>query len=150
MRHRALPMVLFLAATVLPIACSIEDEDRCADGYSWDEEFRICKEDSALPPATGGSKNEGGAGGAGSAELGTACESEEDCAASEDATFCLKSPLAPSDPGICTIPDCTADACDGDYLCCDCSTVTQLAWPGPLCVLNDRLDQLEGAGCSCE
>ena len=134
----------------LGVGCSIDDDDRCADGFVWDDEFRVCLEDAGGTGGSGGS-DPGGGGSTGDPELGSSCVSDDDCdGAEDDATYCLLDPRNPSDPGVCTIPDCTADACGDDYSCCDCGSVDLVDWPAPLCLLSDRSSQLEGIGCTCE
>lgn len=147
--NRLLPWALLLAT-----ACGIDESERCPEGYVWHSQYQGCL---GPEPAGGAAGIAGAAGDAAGAEanpgeLGASCREDGDCATGP-ATTCLLDPTAPSDPGMCTIADCTAEDCGGtDYQCCDCTTSVALrgTWLLPVCAPSSRTRTLSGVGCSCE
>jgi hypothetical protein len=153
-----------LGLSLLLVSCTVPENQRCPDGYEYRDDWKVC---IRIPEeaSTGGVAGAAGAGGsaangassagaAGTAEgtpdevaLGDACFDQGDCGGSVD--YCLLNPLTPDDPGICTIADCSAPACGGDYVCCDCDSVALVGWPAPLCIPNQQESQLTGLGCTC-
>jgi hypothetical protein len=135
----------FLGACFLvSFACTVDDDDRCPSGYYWVDDLKVCLERDEVSDA-GGEECPSDAG----VGLGAECMDNESCACFV-ADFCQKNPLnPPEDPGACTISDCVPADCVSDYLCCDC-TGTAVPFAAPICVNEAIIDQLVGAGCTCE
>jgi len=79
--------------------------------------------------------------------LGTPCADDTDCADLE-AAACALNPMAPDDPGYCTIEDCVAEDCTGDYQCCDCSASSMV--DGVFCASAEDASMVGAYGCTCE
>ena len=129
------------ACLLVIVACTIDDEDRCPDGFYWDGDFKSCFEeevedagDCVIPPETG---------------YGRECFQSSECEGRE-AAFCLTNPLTPGEPGSCTIGDCVAEDCLCDTVCCDCAAVPQITWGVPVCIGQENAGLLGGMGCTCE
>jgi hypothetical protein len=78
--------------------------------------------------------------------LGVSCESDEDCAefAAESCTV-----NDYTTEFYCTFLDCTAEQCEGDYECCDCTGVT--GFDAILCLSAEDASMASSmAGCTCE
>jgi hypothetical protein len=163
-RSGSLPARLaILAGLASSQAACVTDANKCLPGYSYDPAYDACLQNAA--PSDGGtSSREGGEGGGSASEgggdaaasgdsgLGNACNADGDCAGA--ASFCLKDPTAaPTDPGICSIPGCTASACGSAYSCCDCTAalVSALtAWPKNVCAPASNKSTLVQFGCTCQ
>ncbi len=161
-------MVAFVAGGLC--AC-VTDSNRCFPGYEYTAQYDACLQIAAAdagdavtraaatraaatraatpsPPMprlpTAAAKGRG-------AGLGSACNGNGDCPGA--ASYCLKDPTAaPTDPGICSIPNCTAAACGSSYACCNCSAAPNadlMAWPAPVCVPSDNETTLVAFGCQC-
>jgi hypothetical protein len=144
-----------------PLAACVTESNRCLPGYVYAPQYDACLQaadgggDAAVVPDAGAMASaEGGAttsaeGGAG---LGASCGGNADC--SGKASYCLKDPTAaPTDPGICSVPMCTASDCGSSYACCDCSAAPNadlMAWPAPVCVPADNKTTLVAFGCKCQ
>lgn len=59
-------------------------------------------------------------GGITDAGIGSECTEDKPCT-DEEADFCLTSPMAPGEPGICTVKDCAPGDCPAGYKCCNCT-----------------------------
>lgn len=161
--NRGLTALLCLVLGCLSLAPGcLSDSNRCAPGLVLDRDNYACIMAAAAAggepstPATGGepstagsgSEPEGGAGNQASG-LGASCASDEECTG-PDATFCLKNPLMPSEPGTCTIIGCSPGTCGADYTCCDCSALgAQSPFPEPGCIADVDLPRIE-AYCDCK
>ena len=152
--------ILAMVALGAPLTACVTDSNRCYPGFVYAPQYDACLQiaggasDAGAPPdarasASDGAAAEGGDGGAG---LGNSCNGNSDC--SGQASYCLKDPTAaPTDPGICTIPMCTAAECGSSYSCCDCSAAANpdlMAWPAPVCVPSDNKTTLVAFGCKCQ
>ena len=160
------PMVRIthVVALLMVFGCNVTDNERCSEGRVWSPQFNGCIDAvggaSGGTSAAGGKTVEGGAseGGASQASgtsdttnnLGAACTKDDDCSGGI-ATFCLLSPSAPTDPGMCTISNCNAAACGTQLDCCDCSAspILKTVWPKPVCVPTSNVAAVTGIGCSC-
>jgi hypothetical protein len=149
-----------MTVLVLVVAsCSIGDEDRCTEGFVFDDALGICRPtqtDMGAPADQGPSVDQASAADQGpvsdgvaapeisidaaaGAQFGEPCVEQTDCVTEAD--YCTYNDFTKS--GVCTYKDCTADSCPTGWQCCDCSAV---GWPifcGP-----DNEAQLE-AVCSC-
>jgi hypothetical protein len=149
-------MVAFVAGG---LSACVTDSNRCFPGYEYTAQYDACLQ---IAVADAGSGDAGGdalaadaaaadGGGEGGAGLGSACNGNGDCPGA--ASYCLKDPTAgPTDPGICSIPNCTATACGASYACCNCSAAPNadlMAWPAPVCVPSDNETTLVAFGCQC-
>jgi|HubBroStandDraft_6_1064221.scaffolds.fasta_scaffold351949_2 hypothetical protein len=161
--------ILAMVALGAPLNACVTDSNRCYPGFVYAPQYDACLElgdggsdgGSTLDAGGGGSTLDAGAavsdgataeGGEGGAGLGNSCNGNGDCAG--QASYCLKDPTAaPTDPGICTIPMCTAADCGSSYSCCDCSAAGNadlMAWPAPVCVPGDNKTTLVAFGCKCQ
>jgi hypothetical protein len=78
--------------------------------------------------------------------LGVSCEGDEDCAGFEADTCLINAYLTEY---YCTIIDCTAEQCEGDYQCCDCTGTA--GFDATLCLsAQDASMASSMAGCACE
>ena len=119
-----------LIATMLAISCAPSDDDRCLDGYYY--ENKTCNKIEEE------STDSGGDGGVLSG-LGDACGDSEACAG-QDADFCALNPTKPGQEGYCTVKDCAGspDSCPAGYDCCFnldycLKTDDKAAMPGSVC-----------------
>jgi hypothetical protein len=151
--------IVAMVAFGAPLTGCVTESNRCLPGFVYTAQYDACLEvddgggDGAVESDAGiatsdGASAEGGEGGAG---LGASCNASTDCVG--QASYCLKDPTAgPTDPGICSIPMCTATACGSSYSCCDCSAAPNadlMAWPAPVCVPSDNETTLVAFGCKC-
>lgn len=165
---RTKSLALLLAVSVLTAmcltGCVVDDSDRCLDDAVWSEEERACipkpvVSDTDTTP-TGDSEssvdttpadtNPGDSDttdGEGSG-LGENCTGDDSCATYQ-ASYCLKDPMAPNDPGICSVPNCTASDCGADFACCDCTSSALVPWPTPVCAPAGDAGTLGSVGCTC-
>jgi hypothetical protein len=163
--------IVVLCLGITPLGCHMSDSDRCSEGRVWVEAYSGCVEPDQIPGA-GGENPTGAAGQAGQAGtptgsdeggsagatdvpndtgLGASCPDTSACT-SADATFCLKDPLNPTAPGICTIANCTSEACGEAFDCCDCTSSVLLGsvLTAPVCApLSNVSDLTTLAGCTC-
>jgi hypothetical protein len=151
---------LTLAAIAAPhlVAC-VTDANRCVAGLRYAPEYDAClpasspaADGGAAPAVTDAAPDAASPDGAAAASaLGAACSASSDCAGR--ASYCLKDPTAaPTDPGICSIPQCTASDCTDGYACCDCSgaaLASLLAWPAGVCAPSANGSTLTALGCTC-
>lgn len=151
--------ILAMVAFGAPLAACVTDSNRCLPGFVYAPQYDACLQlvdagpDGAVAPDGGAAAPDGApAAGEGGAGLGNACNGSGDCAG--QASYCLKDPTAaPTDPGICSIPMCTAAECGSAYSCCDCSAAPNadlMAWPAPVCVPSDNETTLVAFGCKCQ
>ena len=139
------------------IGCSIDDGDRCPDGYHYDPEglaCLVCAEDETWDPVnyacvgTSDSDSDVDAGDDGGPPtgLGEPCDSDEDCAEYE-ASMCAINPL--TEEGVyCTLEDCTPADCPEGWQCCDCLDVDPLN--SLACATDeDAVPLVNLAGCDC-
>jgi len=164
-----------LVAAALPLAGCVTSANRCLSGYRYAPQYDACLQDTdgggedaaidaAIDAATDAAIDASDArveaattpssdASDASAGLGRACQSSADCTGGR-ATYCLKDPTqSPTDPGICSIPQCTASECTSAYGCCDCSAalITGLkAWPDGVCVPAADVTTVEQFGCKCQ
>jgi hypothetical protein len=149
-------LVVALSFASVAFTACVTSENRCPAGYEYVPAYNACAEKSdagadaasdAAPPATdAASQSDADTGG-----LGTSCTRDPDCAGKK-ASYCLKSPLSPDDPGVCSIPQCTATDCGDGYSCCDCSSaaVPELkAWPRGICIPRSDVSSVQAFGCVC-
>jgi hypothetical protein len=153
-----------LALAACHVAC-VTNANLCLPGYVFSSQYDAClavggdaDEDAgaddaateAAPAADGGASDAGAA--ASDAGLGSSCNTSGDC--SGQASYCLKDPTAaPTAPGICTIPGCTAAECTSAYSCCDCtqaSLSSLMAWPKNVCTPSSNETTLVALGCNCQ
>jgi len=160
-----------MVALGAPLTACVTDSNRCFPGFVYTAQYDACLQvgdggpadsgvaaSDATPPGPasldGAAPVDGpvAASGDGGAGLGNSCNGNADCAG--QASYCLKDPTAaPTDPGICSIPMCTAAACGSSYACCDCSAAGNadlMAWPAPVCVPADNETTLVAFGCQCQ
>ena len=120
--------LLWCLAVICFCGCSMDDDDRCVDGYDYDPETKSCL-----------------------LEVDVSCLWEQcavggtDCDGCE-ADFCVNNPLGDTDaPGFCTIENCEPKGCPRGYQCCDCSAVDWV-----VACFSDQYAALAGAnGCDC-
>ncbi len=149
--------IVALAALGAPLTACVTDSNRCLPGYAYAPQYDACLQiadaspDAAIARESGTATTDGGAALGGSG-LGDPCNGSADCTGK--ASYCLKDPTAaPTDPGICSVPMCTAADCGDSYACCDCSAAQNadlMAWPAPVCVPGDNKTTLVAFGCKCQ
>jgi hypothetical protein len=149
--------IVALAALGAPLTACVTDSNRCLPGYTYAPQYDACLQiadaspDAAIAREAGTATTDGGAAEGGSG-LGDPCNGGADCTGK--ASYCLKDPTAaPTDPGICSVPMCTAADCGDSYACCDCSAAQNadlMAWPAPVCVPGDNKTTLVAFGCKCQ
>lgn len=131
------------------VGCTIADEDRCVEGYEWSQQYLSCLlvEDDDTDTGEDTDEDDGGSSGDGSVELGLGeeCTESTECA-DYTADYCIISPMAPSEPGYCTIEDCIASDCPSGWQCCDC---TGLGWV-QACMDDANATTAATYGCTCE
>ena len=158
-----------LTALVVPLVACVTDTNRCPPGLTYDPQYDACLEppgsgdaqveaasttDAAPAPPDGGdaSPDAAASGDAGDTGLGNSCNADSDCTG--QASFCLKDPTAaPTDPGICSIPGCSAAECTSAYSCCDCTAgllSALMAWPKNVCAPASNKSTLVQFGCTCQ
>jgi hypothetical protein len=152
-----------LAMIALPhLAACVTESNRCTAGFTYAPQYDACLQDAVAADGGGGNDGAGNqdvatgadaaaADGAPESGLGNACAASADCGGR--ASFCLKDPTAdPADPGICSIPGCTAADCAGAYSCCDCTSAVLASlttWPAGVCAPSASASSLTGLGCTC-
>lgn len=164
--------ILFLMA-----GCSIPDDKRCPAGFTFDSETMTCVKDvdagadadsdadsdADADSAVDGGPDSGDGGGDADSDadtdgpptgLGETCQDDEDCVGF-DAANCVKNPLAPAEPGYCTVVDCEADDCPDPYACCDCRDSTSPLLPADYkrkaCLGTKEANLAKSIGkCPCE
>ncbi len=137
-------------------SCTVDDEDRCLNGYDWDPEVLTCrkieKDTDTSTAATDVAQDAGedsGTTGDSDGNLPSGylepCEKQGDCAAYE-ADYCLINPLEP-EQSACVTQNCTPGSCPAGSICCDCTTVTY-----PIMCLPDEAtaESLLTTMCDCE
>ncbi|MGH7440119.1 MAG: hypothetical protein ACRENE_30885 [Polyangiaceae bacterium] len=151
--------VALLGSATAPLAACVTDSNRCPPGYVYTATYDACLQqatrgDGGASTEAGAASEAGGgdASSAGDGGLGASCNASSDCPSS--ASYCLKDPTAaPTDPGVCTIPGCTAAACGSDYSCCDCTAglvSALMAWPRNVCAPASNKSTLVQFGCTCQ
>ncbi len=160
---KSLPVFVALA-TLVQVGC-VTSSNRCVAGYTYDPQWDAClappdagPDAGATPEAGAGESNgdaapvEGGEGGSATAsDLGASCNSGSDCSGA--ASYCLKSPTAPTSPGYCSPTGCTAAECTSAYACCDCTSAALSAlqaFPAGVCVDNGDKATVVSLGCKCQ
>jgi hypothetical protein len=118
--------LLHIISVFLLFSCTIDDDDRCPDGYEYLPDQSICYEQ--VDGSTDLEEN-----------FGDVCDSDEDCA-DGTADYCLIQ--FGEDEGICTYTGCESDdpACPDTYFCANC---TQSGIPGfevVVCLPDDMAD----------
>jgi hypothetical protein len=158
--------IAVLVAIASPsLAACVTESNRCTPGFKYAPQYDACLQEGV--DADGGIASDGAdtvnandaladaapvtdAGG-GDSGLGNACNASSDCTGR--ASFCLKDPTAdPTDPGICSIPGCTAADCTSGYSCCDCTAAvlaSLTAWPAAVCAPSANTSTLTAVGCKC-
>ena len=125
--------------------CELSPSERCSGDLVWDEAVQLCHANPEVIDTetdTVGTDIEVDGGGDGPT-FGTTCTADEDCTGEVD--FCLISPFAPNDPGVCTLENCSAEDCPDTFRCCDCSSLgLQVA-----CVPEEDAGMVQAFGCSC-
>jgi hypothetical protein len=106
----------YIISVFLLFGCTIDDDDRCPDGYEYLPDQSICYEQvdggDDLPPTDSGPDN-----------FGDPCETDSDCSGGT-AEYCLVSGgVGGGREGICSYLDCDSDGpeCPAEYTCADCS-----------------------------
>lgn len=143
------------AVTSIGAVACVTSANRCVDGYVYVEEYKACApvagaSTDAAPAASDAASNS--TSDAAAEGLGVACGADPDCAGKR-ASYCLKSPLAPTDPGVCSVPQCSAIDCGSEHACCDCggAQVPELqAWPRGVCVPRSDSSTVQSFGCVCQ
>jgi hypothetical protein len=150
------PLRSIMICLVCVFGCELSESDRCKGGLVWDEAVKLCRVqvvDSGDEPGTGDTSVPDAGPDAGedtgedtsddAATFGTPCTGNEECLG--EINFCLTNPLAPGDPGICTIENCTAGDCPEAYRCCDCSI-----WGAAVaCMPEENASTAAASGCTC-
>ncbi len=149
-------LFIALGAVTCWASCTIDDGDRCLDGYEYDTKVRACTKietdtDSDTGPAdvpqdAGG---DSGANGDSAGDLPSGylefCEKQEDCAAYE-ADYCLLNPQDAAQSA-CVTQNCIPGSCPLKSICCDCSMVTLPT----MCLPEEATqDELLATMCDCE
>ena len=145
MKHAQVIILLVLAP--FATGCSVSDDERCENGMYWDDEYKACiiETDTGTGIETGTEPDTSSA----ANDVGTPCADNADCPL-PPADYCLLDPTHPNDPGMCTIDNCSSGDCPEGHLCCDCTTVTLVPFPSPLCLPTANTDQLTPLGCVCD
>jgi hypothetical protein len=149
-------VVVALSFASVAVAACVTSENRCPAGYDYVPAYNACAAEArdasadatsdASTPVSDAAQSDGGASG-----LGTACGGDPDCAGKK-ASYCLKDPLSPDDPGVCSVPQCSPSDCGDSYDCCDCGSaaVPQLqSWPRGICVPRESVESAKSFGCVC-
>lgn len=149
---------LSFAAALGGAAC-VTSDNRCLPGFHFVGTYNACMEDpdaaddAASDASSGDASPSGDDGGDASASgLGASCDGDGDCAGKK-ASYCLKDPTAPNDPGVCSVPQCTASDCGSDYSCCDCSAAVidvLKTWPHGVCIPRENVTGAQSYGCVCQ
>lgn len=156
--------IILLGLTAILSGCTIADDDRCLEGYTWDENMLACRKnpaaetdsdiDAGVDTETGSIADAGPDAGD---QAGTDTEGPElpeglgepctaggnECAAYAEANFCALDPRKPDEPGVCTIENCKPGGCPPTYVCCDCFGVFIT------CAPEDRIGEASAMGCIC-
>ena len=149
----------------LSSSCSISDEDRCADGYTWEEELLSCRKISMNNDTESSgdtdvdTDQDAGVDSGTDAGIGSVTDTDvemlpegmdqpctpsgSECEAYPEANHCLTDPRNPDAPGVCTIPDCEPGGCPAEYLCCNCFTIIVN------CMSETAAEAAITEGCSC-
>lgn len=129
----------FCLLCLTAFACELSDGKRCAGDLLWDDAVHLCYAPPATDAATSDETDDAGT----SSTFGTLCNGDEECSGEVD--FCLFNPMAPNDPGMCTLENCKAEDCPDAFECCDC---TSLKLP-TACVRETDASTLIMFGCTC-
>jgi hypothetical protein len=158
MNLKALLAPLAGLAALPALAGCVTDTNRCLPGYVYAPQYDACMMPGDAAPAplqTADAAAPDGSDDAGSADdsgLGASCADDSSCTGK--ASYCLKDPTAaPTDPGVCSIPQCTAADCTSAYSCCDCSgglIAALQAWPVGVCAPASNKTTLVSFGCNCQ
>ncbi len=145
-------VIVFFAVIV---ACTIDDEDRCKKGFTWDPEVSGCRldeedtggdteqeTDSNAEIDAGVDSGQDASPGDGPTGYGLDCTEGGGECAGFDADYCLADPG--TGEGVCTLTDCEPGECPSGSLCCDCKT---LAMP-VLCLYDYVVDDIMGTLCT--
>ncbi len=137
----------FAVLVIVAVGCELDPDDRCQDGFYWDEDVLSCRlvevdtEPDAGPDPDAGTDTDTNT----TSGIGTQCYSDADCADFE-ANYCQLHPLEPENPGVCTFKDCLPGECPTGYLCCDCSNLGSVI----TCVDLEGAESAESYGCTCD
>jgi hypothetical protein len=157
MNKTALLLRVAALAPLPVLAGCVTDSNRCLPGYVYAPQYDACMQlgDGGAALAPDGAMSAEASEDAPAPDdsgLGAACA--DDTACSGRASYCLKDPTAaPTDPGICSIPSCTAADCTTGYSCCDCTAalISGLqAWPANVCAPASNETTLVAFGCKCQ
>lgn len=120
------------------MACAIDDEDRCLDGYTYDPAVNQCRQDASAEACGTGPNVPAG--------LGEACSDDSGCTAFAGAPKCQnQNPMAQA---YCTSVGCSPGGCPSCYQCCDCPAGKSA--PSTICLTDsDAGLAVQFAGCSC-
>jgi hypothetical protein len=161
MRARELFWLFCTTAFLVTASCSIANDDRCPSGYFWKDDYMSClpivdsgtdtDTDTDTDTGTDGdtdTENDGGSlddSGAPKPGFGIECTDESAC---EDylADYCIVSPLAPTEPGYCTVENCSASDCPDGWQCCDCTALTWVK----ACMDDENAATAASLKCTCE
>jgi hypothetical protein len=147
--------VILSTIAVSWLGCSIDDGDRCPDGYFYVPEILACCVEGEVyvadagicreppePPDTETDEDDGGADGGDPSGLWEPCNAQEECEGF-DADYCAINPL--TDEGYCTI-ECEVGDCPDGSQCCDC---TNEDYP-IACILDEDVPMIEMVCVGCE
>ena len=153
--------IIVTAIVAITAGCTVDDDERCVDGYVWNDVEKACllpidtsaADDTVSETVQGedtGTSTDSSTGSDSEPEigLGETCVDDNSCSGYQ-ANYCLLDPSAPSNPGICTILNCTAGGCGGQFTCCDCAKSPFVTLPGPICAPNSNVADLSQALCEC-
>ncbi len=144
-----------IAALLVVCGCTLDAEDRCLSGYTWDPSVDGCRmndtgEDSdtgtdsdTAQPADAGDDASGQDEPAqdGPSGYGDPCTNGGGECAGLDADYCL----ADDTQGMCTVQNCTPGGCPSGATCCDCGTIGKPV----ICIYDDVVADIIGKVCSC-
>lgn len=168
--NRWIGVAVWLGVAGALLGCSMDDGDRCTNGFVYDPNLKACgasdaalaqsdapepsrglPSDAAIAPEDAIAVTE--AGGAGSeaaavvpespvatATFGTACAAAAECTA-PTASYCFKMPG--STAGYCSRLNCATD-CPTDYKCCNCPAFSVVA-----CMKSSDALKAAAVGCTC-
>ena len=131
---------------LLYVACTMDDADRCPDGYFFMEDLWACcnsethmpneENDRCIPDSDDSGAGDGGD----SSGIGEPCTSDADCSDYE-ANFCLVA------VAVCTFEGCDSTGCPDGYTCCGPCDVSA---GKTACVEDALVSTAVELGCPCE
>lgn len=143
---------VLVLSSFLVVGCTLSDDERCPDGYSYYPEIKACCDENDVfnetdkicePPADTEPVDTSVETPSG---LGDECTEQSACEGNE-ASYCAVNPLEGT--GYCTTNECAPGDCTAGYSCCDCTTSPVLPKENACLTTADADLAASMGGCTC-